>query len=208
MQWLQIPVTAACRQQLRWKGPDWLHCFSFLWNVFSICSQEWSGSTIREMWDQTQAHQKGQNTSIQDNDTLHCLCLLYLTLILCYQLSQRPTVAELQARKILRFHEYVESTHAHDYDRRADKPWTKLTPADKVSPKPHRGLHPPSLYLRAFSKRQAKHFLLVWEDLHYKQFQFGGKIPEMECTRGLIPGWVFPGPVGLSNYLGKISDIL
>ncbi|KAJ3598624.1 hypothetical protein NHX12_002129 [Muraenolepis orangiensis] len=39
--------------------------------------------------------------------------------------------AELQARKILRFHEYVEVTNAHDYDRRADKPWTKLTPADK-----------------------------------------------------------------------------
>lgn len=48
------------------------------------------------------------------------------------QLSQRPTVAELQARKILRFHEYVEVTEAQDYDRRADKPWTKLTPADKV----------------------------------------------------------------------------
>lgn len=48
------------------------------------------------------------------------------------QLSQRPTVAELQARKILRFHEYVEVTDAQDYDRRADKPWTKLTPADKV----------------------------------------------------------------------------
>ena len=42
-------------------------------------------------------------------------------------------MAELQARKILRFHEYVEVTNAHDYDRRADKPWTKLTPADKVS---------------------------------------------------------------------------
>lgn len=49
------------------------------------------------------------------------------------KLSQRPTVAELQARKILRFHEYVESTHAHDYDRRADKPWTKLTPSDKAA---------------------------------------------------------------------------
>ncbi|XP_034560842.1 phosphatase and actin regulator 4A isoform X2 [Notolabrus celidotus] len=49
------------------------------------------------------------------------------------KLSQRPTVAELQERKILRFHEYVESTHAHDYDRRADKPWTKLTPADKAA---------------------------------------------------------------------------
>ncbi|CAJ1083572.1 phosphatase and actin regulator 4A isoform X5 [Xyrichtys novacula] len=49
------------------------------------------------------------------------------------KLSQRPTVAELQERKILRFHEYVESTHAQDYDRRADKPWTKLTPADKAA---------------------------------------------------------------------------
>nr|XP_020464070.1 phosphatase and actin regulator 4B-like [Monopterus albus] len=48
-------------------------------------------------------------------------------------LSQRPTVAELQARKILRFHEYVEVTDAQDYDRRADKPWTKLTPADKAA---------------------------------------------------------------------------
>uniref|UniRef100_A0A8C6TRV8 Phosphatase and actin regulator 4 n=1 Tax=Neogobius melanostomus TaxID=47308 RepID=A0A8C6TRV8_9GOBI len=49
------------------------------------------------------------------------------------KLSQRPTVAELQERKILRFHEYVECTHAQDYDRRADKPWTKLTPADKAA---------------------------------------------------------------------------
>ncbi|XP_051991705.1 phosphatase and actin regulator 4A-like isoform X6 [Xyrauchen texanus] len=49
------------------------------------------------------------------------------------KLSQRPTIAELQARKILRFHEYVECTSAQDYDRRADKPWTKLTPADKAA---------------------------------------------------------------------------
>lgn len=26
----------------------------------------------------------------------------------------------------------MEVTDAQDYDRRADKPWTKLTPADKV----------------------------------------------------------------------------
>ncbi|XP_051519117.1 phosphatase and actin regulator 4A-like isoform X6 [Myxocyprinus asiaticus] len=49
------------------------------------------------------------------------------------KLSQRPTIAELQARKILRFHEYVECTQAQEYDRRADKPWTKLTPADKAA---------------------------------------------------------------------------
>uniref|UniRef100_A0A667ZL64 Phosphatase and actin regulator n=1 Tax=Myripristis murdjan TaxID=586833 RepID=A0A667ZL64_9TELE len=45
----------------------------------------------------------------------------------------RPTVAELVARRILRFNEYVEVTDAKDYDRRADKPWTRLTPADKAA---------------------------------------------------------------------------
>ncbi|XP_072120863.1 phosphatase and actin regulator 2 isoform X2 [Mobula birostris] len=49
------------------------------------------------------------------------------------KLSLRPTVAELQARRILRFNEYVEVTEAQDYDRRADKPWTRLTPADKAA---------------------------------------------------------------------------
>lgn len=52
--------------------------------------------------------------------------------VFCVQLSVRPTVAELVARRILRFNEYVEVTDAKDYDRRADKPWTRLTPADKV----------------------------------------------------------------------------
>ncbi|XP_020316235.1 phosphatase and actin regulator 2 isoform X4 [Oncorhynchus kisutch] len=49
------------------------------------------------------------------------------------KLSVRPTVAELVARRILRFNEYVECTDAKDYDRRADKPWTRLTPADKAA---------------------------------------------------------------------------
>ncbi|XP_062375279.1 phosphatase and actin regulator 2 isoform X2 [Sardina pilchardus] len=49
------------------------------------------------------------------------------------KLSVRPTVAELVARQILRFNEYVEVTDAKDYDRRADKPWTRLTPADKAA---------------------------------------------------------------------------
>ncbi|XP_077093234.1 phosphatase and actin regulator 2 isoform X8 [Siphateles boraxobius] len=49
------------------------------------------------------------------------------------KLSVRPTVAELVARRILRFNEYVEVTEAKDYDRRADKPWTRLTPADKAA---------------------------------------------------------------------------
>ncbi|NXX21855.1 PHAR2 regulator, partial [Podargus strigoides] len=54
------------------------------------------------------------------------------------KLSLRPTVAELQARRILRFNEYVEVTDSPDYDRRADKPWARLTPADKARNKPIR----------------------------------------------------------------------
>lgn len=51
-----------------------------------------------------------------------------------FQLSQRPTVEELRQAKILiRFSDYVEVSDAQDYDRRADKPWTRLTAADKAS---------------------------------------------------------------------------
>ena len=49
-----------------------------------------------------------------------------------FQLSFRPTVEELKERKIIRFNDYVEHTSAEEYDRRADKPWTRLTPRDKV----------------------------------------------------------------------------
>ena len=49
-----------------------------------------------------------------------------------FQLSFRPTVEELRDRKIIMFSDYVEVTEANDYDRRADKPWTRLTPKDKV----------------------------------------------------------------------------
>ncbi|XP_036389424.1 phosphatase and actin regulator 3a isoform X2 [Megalops cyprinoides] len=49
------------------------------------------------------------------------------------KLNQRPTVNELRERKILiRFSDYVEVAKAQDYDRRADKPWTRLSAADKV----------------------------------------------------------------------------
>ncbi|XP_056270541.1 phosphatase and actin regulator 1-like isoform X2 [Pseudoliparis swirei] len=50
------------------------------------------------------------------------------------KLSQRPTVEELREAKILiRFSDYVELAEAQDYDRRADKPWTRLTAADKAA---------------------------------------------------------------------------
>uniref|UniRef100_A0A3Q3B1V9 Phosphatase and actin regulator 4 n=1 Tax=Kryptolebias marmoratus TaxID=37003 RepID=A0A3Q3B1V9_KRYMA len=73
------------------------------------------------------------------------------------KLSQRPTVAELQARKILRFHEYVEVTEAQDYDRRADKPWTKLTPADKY-------------FSWTIGGATCQRSMEVAEDLHYRAY--------------------------------------
>ncbi|EUB60720.1 Phosphatase and actin regulator 2 [Echinococcus granulosus] len=48
------------------------------------------------------------------------------------KLSFRPSVEELKNRRIIRFNDYVEVTEAVTYDRRADKPWTRLTPKDKA----------------------------------------------------------------------------
>merc|ERR1711935_29680 len=49
------------------------------------------------------------------------------------KLSFRPSVDELKNRKIIKFSDYIEVTPCHEYDRRADKPWTRLTPKDKAS---------------------------------------------------------------------------
>ena len=51
---------------------------------------------------------------------------------MCMQLSFRPTVDELKERKIIKFSDYYEVTDALSYDRRADKPWTRLSAKDKV----------------------------------------------------------------------------
>jgi len=48
------------------------------------------------------------------------------------QLSFRPTVEELKERKIIKFCDYIEVSEAGMYDRKTDKPWTRLTPRDKV----------------------------------------------------------------------------
>ena len=49
------------------------------------------------------------------------------------KLSMRPTLQQLIDRKIyVIFNEYVDIYDVDQYDRRADKPWTKLTPTDKV----------------------------------------------------------------------------
>ena len=54
---------------------------------------------------------------------------------LSLRLSDRAPLEVLKERKILKFDAYAEvnETWGNDqYDRRADKPWTRLTPADKV----------------------------------------------------------------------------
>lgn len=49
-----------------------------------------------------------------------------------FQLSFRPTIAQLKEQQIIQFNDYVEVTQAQAYDRKADKPWTRLTSTDKV----------------------------------------------------------------------------
>ena len=46
-------------------------------------------------------------------------------------LTQIWTILELRERKIIRFCDYIEVSECDDVDRRADKPWTRLTPRDK-----------------------------------------------------------------------------
>ncbi|KAL8179573.1 UNVERIFIED_CONTAM: hypothetical protein K2H54_068577 [Gekko kuhli] len=59
---------------------------------------------------------------------------VYTDFSFSFKLNQRPTVDELRDRKILiRFSDYVEVAKAQDYDRRADKPWTRLSAADKAA---------------------------------------------------------------------------
>jgi len=53
--------------------------------------------------------------------------------ILQRKLSIRPSVAELRKRKILHFSEFIDVVNCQEYDRSADKPWTRLTTRDKAS---------------------------------------------------------------------------
>ena len=52
--------------------------------------------------------------------------------MLVRKLSYRPTIQELRDKCIIRFYDYIEVSEVEDYDRRADKPWTRLTPRDKA----------------------------------------------------------------------------
>ncbi|KAI6203555.1 hypothetical protein M3Y94_00570900 [Aphelenchoides besseyi] len=52
--------------------------------------------------------------------------------ILLRKLSFRPTVQHLKDKQIIKFNDYVEVTEADEYCRKGDKPWTRLTPAEKA----------------------------------------------------------------------------
>ncbi|VDN05515.1 unnamed protein product, partial [Thelazia callipaeda] len=52
--------------------------------------------------------------------------------VLLRKLSFRPTVQQLKDKQIIQFNDYVEVTEAEVYDRKGDKPWTRLTPIDKA----------------------------------------------------------------------------
>ncbi|CAJ0571241.1 unnamed protein product, partial [Mesorhabditis spiculigera] len=52
--------------------------------------------------------------------------------MLLRKLSFRPTIQQLKDQQIIQFNDYVEVTEAEVYDRKADKPWTRLTPTDKA----------------------------------------------------------------------------
>lgn len=52
--------------------------------------------------------------------------------LLLRKLSFRPTISQLKEQQIIQFNDYVEVTQAEIYDRKGDKPWTRLTPTDKA----------------------------------------------------------------------------
>ncbi|XP_065174991.1 phosphatase and actin regulator 2-like isoform X1 [Sycon ciliatum] len=77
------------------------------------------------------------------------------------KLSRRPTIKELRERNILiHFANYCEVTGAVDYDRHADKPWTRLRGPDKALIRRELNefkssemeVHPDSAYMTRFHK--------------------------------------------------------
>ncbi|ELT89603.1 hypothetical protein CAPTEDRAFT_77116, partial [Capitella teleta] len=82
------------------------------------------------------------------------------------KLSFRPTIEELKERKIIKFSDYVEVTNAPEFDRKADKPWTRLTPRDKARPCPLSFLLVSSSYLQASIRKELNDFKSMEMDVH------------------------------------------
>nr|XP_032815233.1 phosphatase and actin regulator 1-like [Petromyzon marinus] len=47
--------------------------------------------------------------------------------------TKKATERSLHGERTLRFSEAVQVTEVQDYDRRSDKPWTRLTASDKAA---------------------------------------------------------------------------
>jgi hypothetical protein len=52
--------------------------------------------------------------------------------LICFVFSGKLNPTDL-SQQIIRFNDYVEVADAQDYDRRADRPWTRLTPQEKAA---------------------------------------------------------------------------
>lgn len=48
-------------------------------------------------------------------------------------MNLRGNRSPFRCAQIIRFNDYVEVADAQDYDRRADRPWTRLTPQEKAA---------------------------------------------------------------------------
>jgi len=73
-----------------------------------------------------------EQRNILKNDSSLTINIEETKRLLLRKLSFRPTIQELKDRQIIKFSDYVEITQAEQYDRRADKPWTRLTPFEKA----------------------------------------------------------------------------
>ncbi|KHJ94941.1 hypothetical protein OESDEN_05121 [Oesophagostomum dentatum] len=77
--------------------------------------------TAEELEDRNILKKDGQGKTMEEKRKL-----------LLRKLSFRPTIAQLKEQQIIQFNDYVEVTQAQVYDRKADKPWTRLTSTDKA----------------------------------------------------------------------------
>ena len=56
-----------------------------------------------------------------------------MTTYFVFNRAQDDKYCSISVFQIIKFNDYIEVTPCHEYDRRADKPWTRLTPKDKAS---------------------------------------------------------------------------
>ena len=76
--------------------------------------------------------------------------------------------------QIIKFNDYIEVTPCHEYDRRADKPWTRLTPKDKASiRKELNDFKSNEMDVHEESRHLTRYFMTRLRDLPYVSFRSG-----------------------------------